>query len=170
MAVPAYREGVADTHPRPRRRGLAVAVVLSGLLLAFTALLPWAGIDARFDLLGAGLSQDVRGVDDPFGVYTLVAGLAAAAFGVAGLLRGRFLTALAALPGATACALLVVYVADPRGIGDRVAVDLGVLSIEPGLRAGWFAALAAALAVTVLALLCLTRAPRPAPESPSRRA
>ncbi|MFC7720154.1 hypothetical protein [Nonomuraea recticatena] len=157
---------MADTHPRPSRRGLAVAVVLTGLLLSFTALLPWAGVDARLDLLGAGLSQDVRGVDDPFGVYTLVAGLAAAVLGAAGALRGRLLTALAALPGAAACVLLVVYVADPRGIADRVSVDLGMLSIEPGLRAGWFAALAAALAVTVLALLCLPRPPRAgSPES-----
>ncbi|WP_431898229.1 hypothetical protein [Nonomuraea sp. bgisy101] len=148
---------MADTLARPSRRGVAVAVVLAGLLLALSALFPWAGIDARLEVLGAGVSQDVRGVDDPFGVYTLVAGLAAAALGVAGLLRGRLLTALAVLPGLVAAVLLVMYVADPRGIGDRVSVDLGVLSIEPGLRPGWFAALAAALAVTTLALLALTR-------------
>ncbi|MFD1937282.1 hypothetical protein ACFSKW_38015 [Nonomuraea mangrovi] len=148
---------MADTLARPSRRGVAVAVVLAGLLLALSALFPWAGIDARLEVLGAGVSQDVRGVDDPFGVYTLVAGLAAAALGVAGLLRGRLLTALAVLPGLVAAVLLVMYVADPRGIGDRVFVDLGVLSIEPGLRPGWFAALAAALAVTTLALLALTR-------------
>ncbi|MEU7897562.1 hypothetical protein AB0B45_32485 [Nonomuraea sp. NPDC049152] len=148
---------MADTLARPSRRGVAVAVVLAGLLLALSALFPWAGIDARLEVLGAGVSQDVRGVDDPFGVYTLVAGLAAAALGVAGLLRGRLMTALAALPGVAAAVLLVMYVADPRGIADRVSVDLGVLSIEPGLRLGWFAALAAALAVTALALLALTR-------------
>ncbi|MET9337472.1 MULTISPECIES: hypothetical protein [unclassified Nonomuraea] len=148
---------MADTLARPSKRGVAAAVVLAGLLLALSALLPWAGIDARLDVLGAGISQEMRGVDDPFGVYTLVAGLAAAAFGLAGLLRGRLLTALAALPGTAAAVLLVVYVADPRGIGDRVSVDLGVLSIEPGLRPGWYAALAAALAVTALALLALPR-------------
>ncbi|MFE3449139.1 hypothetical protein ACFXJ8_09405 [Nonomuraea sp. NPDC059194] len=148
---------MADTLARPSRRGVAVAVILAGMLLALTALLPWAGVDARLEALGAGISQDVRGVDDPFGVYTLVAGLAAAALGVAGLLRGRLLTALAALPGLAAAVLLVVYVADARGIADRVSVDLGVLSIEPGLRPGWYAALGAALAVTALALLALPR-------------
>lgn len=160
----AYGDRVADFLPpqpsgkqeRKPRTGYALAVVAAGALLVFCAILPWAGIEARSDLIGSGITKDMRGVDDSSGVYTLLAGLAAAAFGVTGLLTRRPWTALAILPGAAAATLLVMFVAGPRDAGDRVSVDIGgVLSIEPVLRYGWFTALASALAVIAFAALSL---------------
>lgn len=162
-AWPAYGDRVADSlMPGPARRrarrGYALAVAAAGALLAVSAILPWAGIEARSDLLGAGVTQDVRGVDDSLGVFTLVAGLVALALGTAGLLARPWIAALAAVPGGLAAALLVVFVTDPGGAGDRIAFDLGgVLSVAPVIRYGWFAALAAALAVVLCAVLTLTR-------------
>ncbi|NUR89750.1 MAG: hypothetical protein HOY71_37200, partial [Nonomuraea sp.] len=65
------------------RRGFALAVAITGALLAVCAVLPWAGVEARSDLIGTGISNDVRGIDASYGVYTMVAGLAALAFGLA---------------------------------------------------------------------------------------
>jgi hypothetical protein len=148
---------VAD-HLTPAGRGYAFAVVLAGALLMFCAVLPWAGVEARIELIGGGVSRDLRGVDDPYGLYTLVAGLAALACGVAGLLGRPRIAALAALPGAVAAFVLVLFVTDSSGIRDRVSIDLGrFLSIEPAIRYGWFAALAVSLAVILLAILALVR-------------
>lgn len=136
-------------------RAYPIAVAGCGALLVVAAILPWAGIEASSDLLGGSVAHDVRGVDDQAGVYTLVAGLAAAVLGVAGLLGRPWLTALAAVPGLAALVVLIVFVTDP---GESLSVDLGgLLSIEPVLRPGWFVALAAALAVTVLAPLSLVK-------------
>ncbi|MFI6294382.1 hypothetical protein ACIBEJ_22520 [Nonomuraea sp. NPDC050790] len=148
---------VSGRPERRTRRGYALAVVAAGALLVVCAILPWAGLSARSDLIGAGVVRTVRGIDDAFGVYTLIAGLVAAGFGVAGLLTGRRPWAgLAALPGGVAAAVLVLFVTDPRGAGDRISVDLGgFLAIEPVLQYGWFAALGSALAVVVLAILSL---------------
>lgn len=136
-------------------RAYPIAVAVCGALLVVAAILPWAGIEASSDLLGGSVAHNVRGVDDQAGVYTLVAGLAAAVLGVAGLLGPRWLTALAAIPGLVALVVLIVFVTDP---GESLSVDLGgLLSIEPVLRPGWFVALAAALAVTVLSPLSLVK-------------
>ncbi len=159
----AYGDRVADSHTRgPARRGTrrayALAVAAAGALLVVSAILPWAGLEARSDLLGAGVSHEVRGVDDGRGVLILVAGLAALALGTAGLLARPWIAALAALPGGLAAGLLVIFVTDPGGAGDRLSVDLGgVLSVEPVIRYGWFAALAAAVAVVLSAVLTLGR-------------
>jgi len=49
-------------------------------------------------------------------------------------------------------------VTDSAGIQERVSIDLGrLLSVEPVIRFGWFAALASALAVIVLAVATLVR-------------
>ncbi|MGW0806737.1 hypothetical protein [Nonomuraea sp. NPDC002799] len=147
-------------HPtRPRtHRGYALAVVIAGALLTFCAILPWAALEARSDLIGAGVAGDVRGIDGAFGVYTLVAGLVALACGLAGVLGRPRLAALAVLPGGVAVLTLVMFVTDGSGLRDRFSVDLGnLLSIAPVIRGGWFAALASALAVVVLAVLALIR-------------
>lgn len=124
----------------------------------FCAVLPWAGIEARSDLIRGGLSSDIRGVDDSFGVCALVAGLVALACGMAGVLARPRIAALAVVPGALATLVLVRFVTEMPGLPDRISVDLGgLLSIEPVIRWGWFAALASALAVTVLAVLALVR-------------
>ncbi|WP_176992956.1 hypothetical protein [Nonomuraea jiangxiensis] len=144
---------------RPRaRRGYALAVAVAGALLVCCAVLPWAGIEARSELLGGGVADDVRGIDDTLGVYTLVAGLAALACGLAGALGRPRIAALAAVPGALAVPALVMFVSGGSGLRDRVSIQLGdLLSIEPVIRLGWFAALASALAVVVLSLLTLFR-------------
>ncbi|MET7460497.1 hypothetical protein [Nonomuraea sp. NPDC005501] len=141
------------------RRGYALAVSVAAALLVLCAVLPWAGIEARSDVIGGGLTSDVRGIDAAVGVYTLLAGLAALALGVAGLLGGRpWVAALAALPGAFATVLLVMFVADPGGVADRVSLDLGgLLSVSPVIRYGWFAALASSLALILFAVLTVFR-------------
>ncbi|MEU8248451.1 hypothetical protein [Nonomuraea sp. NPDC048916] len=144
---------------RRSRRGYPFAVTVAAALLVFCAILPWAGVEASSDLIGGAVSHDVRGTDDGFGVYTLIAGMAALAFGLAGLMTRPWIAALAALPGALATLMLVLYVTDPAGVGERISVDLGrVLSVEPVIRYGWFAALASSLALIVFALLSLVPA------------
>lgn len=136
-------------------RGYPLAVAACGALLVVAAILPWAGLQASSDLLGGSVAQDMRGVDDSAGVTALVAGLVAAVLGVAGAVGRRWLAGLAVVPGLAALVMLIVFVSSP---GDRFSLDLGkVLSIEPVLRPGWFAALAAALAVTVFSVLSLVR-------------
>jgi hypothetical protein len=151
-------DSLTPSPPKPQaRRGYAFAVALAGALLVVCAVLPWTGVEARIDLIGRGVSNDVRGIDDSLGVYTLLAGLAALALGIAGLVTRPRVAALAVLPGVLATVVLVRFVADPPGLGDRVSVDLGFVSIVPGIRVGWFAALACALAIVTLSVLVLLR-------------
>ncbi|MFI7125333.1 hypothetical protein ACIBQ1_06530 [Nonomuraea sp. NPDC050153] len=140
------------------RRGYALAVVVAGALLVFCAVLPWAGLEVRSELIGGGLANDIRGIDDTYGVYTLVSGLVALGCGVAGLLTHPRVAALAALPGAVAAAVLVLFMTDGSGVRDRLSVDLGqVLSIGPTVKFGWFAAMGCAVAIVVLSVLALVR-------------
>ncbi|SDJ34090.1 hypothetical protein SAMN05421874_101493 [Nonomuraea maritima] len=166
-AGPSYSEAVDDLRPAPSRRarrGLPLAVTAAGALLVFCAVLPWAGLRATSGLVGglltgmtSALTSEVRGVDDVYGVCTLIAGLAAVACGVAGL-RGRpRLAALAVLPGGAAVLLVVLFVTEGSR-RDRISIRLGdLLAIEPVIAFGWFAALASAVTVTVLAVLALLR-------------
>ncbi|MGN9837974.1 hypothetical protein ACTMTI_07620 [Nonomuraea sp. H19] len=144
---------------RPRtRRGYALAVSVAGALLVCCAILPWAGLEARSALIGGGVANDMRGIDDAFGVYTLLAGLLALACGLAGVLTRPRLAALALVPGAAAVLVVVMFVTHGSGLQDRISIDLGeVLSIAPVIRIGWFAALACSVAVVVLAALALFR-------------
>lgn len=136
-------------------RGSPLAVAACGALLVVAAILPWAGLQASSDLIGGSVASDMRGVDDQTGLVALVAGLLAAVLGVAGAVGRRWIAALALVPGAAALVALIMFVSSP---GDRFSVDLGgLLSIEPVLRPGWFAALAAALALTVFAALSVVR-------------
>lgn len=167
-AGPSYSEAVDDLRPAPTRRArraLPLAVTAAGALLVFCAVLPWAGLRATSGLVGglltgmtSALTSEVRGVDDVYGVCTLIAGLAAVACGVAGL-RGRpRLAALAVLPGGAAVLLVVLFVTEGSRSRDRISIRLGdLLAIEPVIAFGWFAALASAVAVTVLAVLALLR-------------
>jgi hypothetical protein len=139
-------------------RGPAIAVLAAGVLLTICAILPWAGIQATSSLIGAGVASDVRGIDDPLGVYTLLAGLAALGCGVAGLIAHPRLAALAIAPGVVAVFVLVSYVAGSDGLRNRVSIHLGdLLSIEPVIRPGWFAALACAVATVLLSVVALVR-------------
>ncbi len=162
---PAYSDRVADyLQPAPAKpaahRGYALAVVVAGALLVFCAVLPWAGLEVRSELIGGGLANEIRGIDDTFGIYTLVAGLAALGCGIAGLLTRPRLAALAAVPGAAAVAVLVLFMTDGSGVRDRLSFDLGqVLSVGPVIKFGWFAAMGCAVAVVVLSVLALVRRP-----------
>ncbi|MEU6999298.1 hypothetical protein [Nonomuraea sp. NPDC046570] len=162
MASYPPRSGpAAGRLPQRGRAGYAVAVVVAGLALAFCVFLPWAGIEARIEALGRGVSHDVRGIDTTAGLYSLVAALAATALGITGLVGRRLLAALAVVPGGVSAVALVLFVTSRSGLGDRVSVDLGLLRIEPMLRPGWFGAAAAALTVLVCAALSATRPPPP---------
>ncbi|NJP89915.1 hypothetical protein HCN51_10730 [Nonomuraea sp. FMUSA5-5] len=154
-------DDLMPTPARPRlHRGYPLAVAAAGALLVFCAVLPWAGLQATSSLIAGGVASDVRGIDDPFGVYTLMAGLAALGCGLAGLLSPRpRLAALAVVPGGVAVVVLLKFVIGGGGdLRDRISFDLGgLLSIEPVIRFGWFAALGCALAVVALSLLALLR-------------
>ncbi len=164
---PAYADRVAEDLQLVRRpgRGYPLAVTAVAALLVFCAVLPWAGVEARIGVLGAGVSGDVRGIDDGLGVYALLAGLAALACGLAGLLAHPRLAALAVLPGGLAVAATLMFQLQGGGWRDRVSVDLGLLSVTPVIRAGWFATLACALALVVLGVLALVRRARPGAQS-----
>ncbi|TMR10840.1 hypothetical protein ETD86_37900 [Nonomuraea turkmeniaca] len=155
-----------DLKPAPTgtRRGHALAVSAAGALLVFCAVLPWAGLEAKIGLIGGGVSADVRGIDDAFGVYALVAGLVALACGLAGLLAHPRLAALAVVPGAVAVLAVVMFVTEGSGVQDRISFDLGLLSVAPVIRFGWFAALACSLGVVVLSVLALFRRVRTGPD------
>lgn len=158
----AYRDRVAeDLSPpvtRTRGCGYAAAITLAGAALALCAVLPWSGVQASSAVIRGAISSDTRGVDDLLGVCALLAGVLALACGIAGLMVRPRLAALAALPGAAALVTLVMFVAGPRGPADRVSLDLGgLLSVEPVIRYGWYAALASAFAVVLLAVLSLAR-------------
>ncbi|MEV0585951.1 hypothetical protein [Nonomuraea sp. NPDC050310] len=138
-------------------RTSAFAVALAGGLLVLSTTTPWMAVEAGVGLFRGGLSATTRGLEDPLGLYTLLAGLAAAALGVAGLLtRRRWLTALAALPGAGATALVVSYVAGRSDVG----LDLGYITVGSVLRPGWYGALGCALAVVLFAVLAISRRSR----------
>ena len=120
----AYSDRVADdlkpTPARPRvRRGYPLAVMAAGALLVFCAVLPWAGLQATSSLIGGGVASDVRGIDDTFGVYTLLAGLVALGCGLVGTLAHPRLAALAVVPGGVALLVLVLFVTDGSGLQDR---------------------------------------------------
>ncbi|MEU7740460.1 hypothetical protein [Nonomuraea sp. NPDC049158] len=154
-------DSLSPSPAKPKaRRGYAFVIAVAGALLVFCAFLPWTGIEARIGAIG-GVSNDIRGIDDSLGVYALIAGLATLALGVAGLFGRPRVAALAVIPGALATIVLVRFVVDPPGVGNGVSVDLGFLSIEPGIRYGWFAALACALAAVALAVLSLRRSRQP---------
>ncbi|GAA2862026.1 hypothetical protein [Nonomuraea rubra] len=153
-----------DLKPTPAgrrvRRGYPLAVAAAGALLVFCAVLPWAAVQATSSLIAGGVVSDIRGIDDPLGVYTLVAGLVALGCGLAGLLSSHpRLAALAAVPGGVALVVLVRFVIAGGGnLRDRISFDLGgLLSIEPVIRFGWFAALGCALVLVVLSVLTLFR-------------
>lgn len=134
-------------------RASAGAVMLAGGLLTLSTTAPWTALEAGVgSLFGGGFHSAARGLEDPLGRYTLLAGLAATALGLAGLLTGRRrLTAAAALPGAGAVALVVAYLTGR----DDLTFDLGFLSVGSTLRPGWYAALGCALAVVLFAVLAL---------------
>ncbi|MFI7707030.1 hypothetical protein [Nonomuraea sp. NPDC049480] len=153
-------EDLQPTSAQPRtRRGYAPAlsVTVTGALLVVCAVLPWAGTEAKIGLFGSGVTTDVRGIDDAFGVYALVAGLVAVACGLAGLLAHPRLAALAVVPGAVAVPAVVMFMTQGGGVQDRISIDLGVLSVAQVIRLGWFAALACSLGVIVLGALALFR-------------
>lgn len=157
----AYRDRVAeDLSSRPARVGgrrYAAGVTLAGAALVVCAVLPWSGVRASSALLGA-ITSDTRGIDDMLGVYALLAGLAALGCGVAGLFARPRFAAVAAVPGALAMVVLVMFVSGPA---DRVSVELGgLLSIEPVIRYGWYASLASAFGVVLMAVLALVRRPQ----------
>lgn len=142
------------------RRGYPLAVAAAGALLVYCAVLPWAAVQATSSLIAAGVASDIRGIDAPSGVYTLMAGLVALGCGLAGLLSSRpRLAALAVVPGGVAVVVLVRFVIAGSGsLRDRISFDFGgLLSIEPVLRFGWFAALGCALAIVLLSVLVLFR-------------
>lgn len=156
------------TPARPRtRRGYALAVTAAGALLVFCAVLPWAGLQATSSLIGGGVANDVRGIDDPFGVYTLMAGMVTLGCGLAGMVARPRLAALAVIPGGLALVVLVMFISgDGGGLRDRISLNLGeLLSIEPVIRFGWFGALACALAIVLLSVLALFRRPEAGDQS-----
>ncbi|WP_157530200.1 hypothetical protein [Microtetraspora niveoalba] len=142
---------------------LSTAVVVAGLALAVTAVLPWAGLTAEFGLTGTELTQAIRGIDKGPGWFVLGAGLAATLLGVLGVTRSRLFTGFAILPGAVAALALAMFLTDPQDWGRRLSFRVpGLVDVHPTVEYGWFAALIASIVVAALSAATLLRA-RPGP-------
>jgi hypothetical protein len=137
---------------------LAIGVVVTGLVLASTSLLPWAGVTARFGVVDTELSHVVRGVDYGAGWFVMFAGLSAALLGVLGLVRSRLFAGFAILPGAVAAFALSMFLTDPQGLADRLNFRMaGLIDVHPTIEIGWFGGLLASVAMAVLAAAALLR-------------
>jgi hypothetical protein len=137
---------------------LAIGVIVAGLALAATALLPWAGVTARFSVLDTEVNHVVRGVGDGAGWAVMVAGLIAMLLGVLGVVRSWLFTGFAILPGAVAAFSLAMFLMDPQDLADRLNFRVpGLIDVHPTIEYGWFAGLLASVVVAVLAAASLIR-------------
>ncbi|MCC5580664.1 hypothetical protein IMZ11_34105 [Microtetraspora sp. AC03309] len=146
----------------PARSGagtmLSLAVIVTGLVLAVTAILPWAGVTAEFGLMGTEFTHAIRGIDRGSGWFVLGAGIAATLLGVVGMTRGRLFTGFAILPGAVAALALAMFLTDPQDWGDRLSFRIpGLVDVHPTIQYGWFAALLASVLVAALSATALIR-------------
>ncbi|MFC0861261.1 hypothetical protein ACFHYQ_03010 [Sphaerimonospora cavernae] len=148
-----------DGTPRPHTGGLpAAGVTVTGLAMAVTALLPWAGVTAKTALLDAELTHSVRGVDYGAGWFVMGAGIAAMLLGLLGLRRDRLYAGFAILPGAVAAFALAMFLTDPRELADRLDFRIpGLLDVHPAIQYGWFAALLTSIVVAALAATAFLR-------------
>jgi hypothetical protein len=137
---------------------LAVSVIIAGLALAGTGLLPWAGVTAEIGLFDADITRAVRGIDDGTGWLVIGAGLLASLLGLLGLTRHWLFTGFAILPGAFAALSLAMFLSDPQNLAGRLNFSIpGLMDVHPTILYGWFTALAASIAVAVLAAASLIR-------------
>ncbi|WP_285704263.1 hypothetical protein [Microtetraspora sp. NBRC 16547] len=157
---------MADLTPSPQgfpaRSGggtlLSLAVIVIGLALAVTAILPWAGVTAEFGLVGTELTHSIRGIDKGPGWFVLGAGIAATLLGVLGVTRSRLFTGFAILPAAVAALALAVFLSDPQNWDDRLTFRIpGLVDVHPTIQYGWFAALLASIVVAALSAAALIR-------------
>ncbi|GIH28077.1 hypothetical protein Aph01nite_63870 [Acrocarpospora phusangensis] len=136
----------------------ALGVVVAGLALAVTGVLPWAGMTAEIDLFHTSFTHAVHGTEDGAGWFVVASGLAASTLGIIGMAKGWLFTGLAILPGAVAAFSLAMFLTDPRGLADRLSFGVsGVLQVHPTILYGWFAALLASIVVAGFAAAALIR-------------
>jgi hypothetical protein len=136
----------------------ALGVVVAGLALAVTGVLPWAGLTAEIGLLHTDFTYAVHGTEDGAGWFVVASGLAASTLGILGMSRGWLFTGLAILPGAVAAFSLAMFLTDPRTLADRLSIGIsGVLNVHPTILYGWFAALLASIVVAGFACAALVR-------------
>ncbi|WP_061294488.1 hypothetical protein [Herbidospora cretacea] len=139
-------------------------MVVAGLALAVTGVLPWAGISATFGVINADLTT-VHGTEDWAGWWVVGSGLAAAGLGALGISRSRLITGMAILPGAIAAFSLAMFLTRPPGF-DRLTMAIpGLVRVEPTIFYGWFAGLGASMVVAALACLALAGRRRPPDQS-----
>ncbi|MGI5491606.1 hypothetical protein [Microtetraspora malaysiensis] len=137
---------------------ISMAVIVTGLALAVTAVLPWAGVTAEFGPVGTELTRAIRGVDRAPGWFVLGAGIAATLLGVLGMTRSRLFTGFAILPGAVAAFALAMFLTDPQEWVERLSFRIpGLVDVHPTVQYGWFAALIASVVVAALAAAALLR-------------
>ncbi len=143
---------------------LGLAVVIAGLGLAMTGVLPWFGISATFGVVNADLTA-VHGTEDAAGWWVMGSGVVAAVLGALGISRNRIVTGLAILPGAVAAFALAMFLTRPHGF-DRLSMAIpGLVSVEPTIMYGWFAGLGASVVVAALACLALVGRRQPPGQS-----
>ncbi|GAB1817007.1 hypothetical protein HerbRD11066_01710 [Herbidospora sp. RD11066] len=129
-------------------------MVVAGLALAMTGVLPWAGVSATIGVVNADLTT-VHGIEDGAGWWVMGAGVAAAGLGALGIKRSRLITGMAILPGAIAAFSLAMFLTRPPGF-DRLTMAIpGLVRVEPTISFGWFAGLGASVVVASLACLAL---------------
>jgi hypothetical protein len=137
---------------------LAGAVIVAGMALAASALLPWVGVTAEIGLLNADLTRAIRGVDDATGWFVLCSGLVAMLLGILGLARSWLFTGLAILPGAVAALALAMFLTNPQHLANELSFHIpGIVDVHPTIQYGWFLGLVSSITMALLSATALVR-------------
>ena len=150
---PAHPEVYAAPKD-PAARGAAwnVGVIIAGAVLLVSAFLPWAEARLTIDLFGRVLTRDLGTVAGLEADNVVVAvpvlamiAIAMAFWGIVG--RDTRVSALAALPGALALLVCVLFVLRLGDIKDRLASDDLSVGYQIAVVTGWYLAVAMSLLV-----------------------
>jgi hypothetical protein len=159
---PALRSAVADARARKLGRVASRATAVASVVLGVTTFLPWAkvGVDSGLSVLVD--VTGVSGIHTLWGILTLIAAVIALNLAITHEFTPRLSAAWAAIPGGiaiAAIALLLIRRQDLHSehpqygkLSDAEMHGMGMafhISLAPGV----FVAIAAAVAVTVAALI-----------------
>lgn len=144
------------------QRAMPSAVAGAAVLLGAATLAQWTKVSTSASLPFYDRST-VSGIDDIWGILTLVMALTALAIAVTDRVTGRLSSMWAAIPGAAAVALITVFQLrdhDPVvAYRDKLPTPVRY-SIHASTLPGWYAAFVIAVAVVVLALFSRRRPAR----------
>ncbi|GII56982.1 hypothetical protein Pth03_53710 [Planotetraspora thailandica] len=163
--TPLGREPASDARPSAARRTAARMVVIAAGLLGATTALPWGEVGMLHDGMSMVLDTvGVPGIATPWGIATLVMALAAVAVGIADEFGRRLSAAWALVPGAAAIVSAVIFRIRQDDLhthqplyGMLAPDDLREFNANFHISVvyGWYAAIALAVLLAVLGLICL---------------